>query len=52
MNKDNNTPLYETVGNGNSAVISVLIQHGAEVNEREKRLFVNVLKSIENFLKF
>ena len=33
-NKYNNTPLHVTAINGNNAVISVLIQHGADVNAR------------------
>ena len=33
-NNNNNTPLHRAAANGNDAVISVLIQHGAEVNER------------------
>ena len=32
--EDNNTPLHSAAVNGNDTVISVLIQHGAEVNER------------------
>ena len=34
QNKYNDTPLHEAALDGNAAVISVLIQHGAEVNER------------------
>ena len=33
-NNDNDTPLNRAAAGGNDTVISVLIQHGAEVNER------------------